>query len=134
MKHILAMTALLSTLATALPTATILEPLEVRAAAQVAPSLESVPVQGANRIDAHVPVALSARTALDAHNPLGARDAFDTRDARAATIYKSTNAVGESTFIPANNYCTNISVVPGGFDGRIKSLSVEKGRKCDFYK
>lgn len=55
------------------------------------------------------------------------------RDARAATIYKSANAVGESTFIPANNYCTNIAVVPGGFDGKIQSLSVEKGRKCDFY-
>ncbi|KAF1926940.1 uncharacterized protein M421DRAFT_422176 [Didymella exigua CBS 183.55] len=54
-------------------------------------------------------------------------------DARAATIFKSANTKGESTFIPANNYCTNISVVPGGFDGKIKSVSVEKDRKCDFY-
>ncbi|KAJ4400725.1 hypothetical protein N0V91_008466 [Didymella pomorum] len=93
MKVSLAITALLSTLATALPTATILEP-----------------------IDARTPVVL------------------DTRDARAATIYKSGGVIGESTFVPANNYCTNISVIPGGFDGKIKSLSVEKGMKCDFYR
>jgi len=97
MKPSLTITALLSTLATALPTATILELAEAR-----------------------VPVVL------------------DTRDARAATIYKSVGAVGDCTFgactfIPTNNYCTNISVVPGGFDGKIKSLSVEKGHKCDFY-
>ena len=92
MKASLAITALLSTLATALPTATILEPINARA-----------------------PVVL------------------DTRDARAATVYKSGGAIGESTFIPANNYCTNIAVVPGGFDGKIKSLSVEKGHTCGFY-
>ncbi|KAF2623271.1 hypothetical protein BU25DRAFT_478499 [Macroventuria anomochaeta] len=54
-------------------------------------------------------------------------------DGRAATIYKSANLSGESTFIPANNYCTNIDNIFGGFDGKIKSLGVEKGSKCDFY-
>lgn len=54
-------------------------------------------------------------------------------DGRAATIFKGANLRSESTFIPANNYCTNIDVVPGGFDGNINSLSVEKGFKCDWY-
>ena len=54
-------------------------------------------------------------------------------DGRAATIFKGVNLRSESTFIPANNYCTNIDVVPGGFDGNINSLSVEKGFKCDWY-
>lgn len=104
----------LSALVTALPTATTLEPIEDRAI-HPHPPTKSLPVQGPKVVEASTPGAL------------------DTRDGRAATIYKAAGAVGESTFIPANDYCTNISVVPGGFDGKIKSLSVEKGAKCDFY-
>lgn len=59
-----------------------------------------------------------------------------TSDGRAATIYKHANLVGlnnDSTFIPANGFCTDISNIFGGFDGRIESLSVEKGFRCAFY-
>lgn len=54
-------------------------------------------------------------------------------DARGATIFKRANLAGESTFIPANNYCTDMSNIFGSFDGEVRSLSVEKGVKCDFY-
>jgi hypothetical protein len=54
-------------------------------------------------------------------------------DGRAATIFKNANLGGESTFIPSNPYCTDISNIFGGFDGKVRSLSVEKGFKCDFY-
>lgn len=124
----------LSALATALPTATILEPVEVRAA----PPLKTLPVQGpkAFEIRAASPQVLDTRSPYDSHaaRSLDTRDAsLEARDVRAAIIFKSANVSGESTFIPANNYCANISVVPGGLSGKIKSLSVEKGRKCDFY-
>lgn len=104
----------LSALGTALPTANVLGPIDA-GAIHPRPPTRSLPVQRAKVVDARSSVAI------------------DARDGRAATIYKSAGAVGESTFIPANDYCTNISVVPGGFDGKIKSLSVEKGAKCDFY-
>ena len=54
-------------------------------------------------------------------------------DGRAATIFKNANLGGESTFIPSNPYCTDISNIFGGFDGKVRSLSVAKGFKCDFY-
>lgn len=57
-------------------------------------------------------------------------------DGRAATIFKHPNLAivnNDSTFIPANSYCTDISNIFGGFDGKIRSVSVEKGVKCNFY-
>lgn len=57
-------------------------------------------------------------------------------DGRAATLFKHPNLCevnNDSTFIPASPYCTDISNIFGGFDGRVKSLSVEKGFKCNFY-
>lgn len=109
----------LSALVSALPITTSTGPIDVHAIHPY-PPFKSLPVQGPKSIEARAP------------------DALDTRDARAATIYKSSGAVNDgtfdqSTFLPANNYCTNISVIPGGFDGKIKSLSVEKGSKCSFY-
>ena len=41
---------------------------------------------------------------------------------------------GENTFIPANDFCTDMTSIFGGFDGNVRSLSVEKGVKCTFYK
>ncbi|KAF3048342.1 hypothetical protein E8E12_011707 [Didymella heteroderae] len=105
MKASLAITALLSTFATALPTATILEPIEVRAV-RAYPPFKSLPVQGPKALEARSSAVLDTRST-----------SIDARDARAATIFKSAGAVGESTFIPANNYCTNIPVVPGGEEG-----------------
>ncbi|KAJ4355268.1 hypothetical protein N0V95_003098 [Ascochyta clinopodiicola] len=58
-------------------------------------------------------------------------------DARAATLFKHPNLEtvnADSTFIPSIAYCTDISNIFGGFDGKIRSLSVEKGFKCNFYK
>ncbi|KAF2996801.1 hypothetical protein E8E13_001215 [Curvularia kusanoi] len=61
--------------------------------------------------------------------PLSARD---DRSA-AAMIFKFENLRGPSTFIPANDYCTDMTNIFGGFDGEVRSLSTEKGVKCDFY-
>ncbi|UPX10019.1 uncharacterized protein EKO05_0000695 [Ascochyta rabiei] len=58
-------------------------------------------------------------------------------DGRAATLFKHPDLAtinADSTFVPANAYCTDISNIFGGFDGNIRSLSVEEGFKCDFYK
>lgn len=62
---------------------------------------------------------------------------FEARaDGRAATLFKHTNlgvVNNDSTFVPANSYCTDISNIFGGFDGKVDSLSVEGGYKCNFY-
>ncbi|KAJ4984212.1 hypothetical protein SVAN01_10320 [Stagonosporopsis vannaccii] len=62
-----------------------------------------------------------------------ARAAGRRKDSRAATIFKSPRLRGESTFIPANAWCTDVSNIFGGFDGQVRSLSVEKGCVCRFY-
>ena len=54
-------------------------------------------------------------------------------DTRGATIFKRENLAGQSTFLPAINYCTDMSNIFGGFDGEVRSLTVEMGVKCDFY-
>jgi hypothetical protein len=54
-------------------------------------------------------------------------------DGRGATIFKDKNFKGQSTAIPANNFCTNINNIFGEFDGKIRSLTVEKGYQCKFY-
>ncbi|KAF9693305.1 hypothetical protein EKO04_008620 [Ascochyta lentis] len=58
-------------------------------------------------------------------------------DERAATLFKHPDLAvvnSDSTFVPGSSYCTDISNIFGGFDGKIRSLSVESGFKCDFYK
>ena len=101
--------AMLGVLTNALPTTpNILEPVEIRSPPK------TLPVQPKPA-------------------PIEIRDIKIRGDGRAATIFKSSNLHGESTFVPANNYCTNINVVPGGFDGEIRSLSVERGFKCSWY-
>ena len=75
-----------------------------------------------------LPAPTSIRAATFPAAPLAIRT-----DGRAATIYKTANLAGDSTFLPADNYCVDVSNIYGGFDGEIKSLSVEKGFKCDFY-
>jgi hypothetical protein len=57
----------------------------------------------------------------------------------AATIYKQRDLVtsplgNDSTFIPGVPSCTDLSNLFGGFDGQVRSLSVERGWACRFYK
>ncbi|KAF2127631.1 hypothetical protein P153DRAFT_387370 [Dothidotthia symphoricarpi CBS 119687] len=64
--------------------------------------------------------------------------AAPTATGGGATIYKQQNlAVSplgtDSTSIPANAYCTDLNNIFGDFDGKVRSLSVEKGVKCQFY-
>jgi hypothetical protein len=79
-------------------------------------------------------LALASFDALATALPTSAN--LELRDARAATLFKHPNLLTvnhDSTFVPANFYCTDISNIFGGFDGKIRSVSVEKGFKCDFY-
>ena len=54
-------------------------------------------------------------------------------DASVATLFKLANLSGASTFVPANSYCTDMRNIFGGFDGQVRSLSVETGVVCSFY-
>ena len=53
--------------------------------------------------------------------------------AAGATIYKSKHFAGDSTAIPANTWCTDLSDIFGDFDGQVRSLAVEKGYRCQFF-
>merc|ERR1712137_102159 len=53
--------------------------------------------------------------------------------AAGATIYKSKHFAGDSTAIPANAWCTDLSDIFGDFDGQVRSLAVEKGYRCQFF-
>ncbi|KAI4927231.1 uncharacterized protein J4E92_006398 [Alternaria infectoria] len=54
-------------------------------------------------------------------------------DGRGATIFTDKNFNGRSTAIPANDFCTDIDNIFGNFDGKIRSVTVEKGYHCKFY-
>jgi len=54
-------------------------------------------------------------------------------DGRGATIFTNKNFNGRSTAIPANDFCTDIDNIFGNFDGKIRSVTVEKGYHCKFY-
>ncbi|KNG46873.1 hypothetical protein DDE82_004266 [Stemphylium lycopersici] len=53
--------------------------------------------------------------------------------AAGATIYTSKHFAGDSTAIPANAWCTDLSSIFGDFDGHVRSLAVEKGYQCQFF-
>ncbi|KAI4649634.1 hypothetical protein J4E93_003954 [Alternaria ventricosa] len=54
-------------------------------------------------------------------------------DGRGATIFTDKNFNGRSTAIPANDFCTDMNNIFGNFDGKIRSVTVEKGYHCKFY-
>ncbi|KAH3911704.1 hypothetical protein HBI56_140330 [Parastagonospora nodorum] len=55
-------------------------------------------------------------------------------DGRGATIYTSPNFQGDSTFVPGtSSYCGDLNNIFGNFDGRVRSIVVEKGYRCQFY-
>jgi hypothetical protein len=55
-------------------------------------------------------------------------------DTRGVTMYKTPDLKGESTFIPVNRKCTEMTNISGGFNNNVHSLIVDKGVLCEFYK
>ncbi|KAF2472913.1 uncharacterized protein BDR25DRAFT_312786 [Lindgomyces ingoldianus] len=59
-------------------------------------------------------------------------------DGRGATIFKQQDLIGETvpadkTAIPGNAWCTDLTMIYGNWDGRVRSLVVQLGYKCQFY-
>jgi hypothetical protein len=54
-------------------------------------------------------------------------------DGRGATIFTALQLTGDSTAIPANEFCNDLNNIFGNFDGRVRSLAVENGYRCRVY-
>jgi hypothetical protein len=54
-------------------------------------------------------------------------------DGHGATILTSPNLQGERTGIPGNAWCTDLNNIFGNFDGKVRSMVVEKGYTCQFH-
>ena len=125
----------------------IIKPHPPRAAEAVAEAIFDPPPDHSGAISVPIPprslfqriaTAVKGRECYHANSHPGHcphhRRSARSDDARGATIYKEPDLKGENTFIPANDYCTDMTNIFGGFDGNVRSVSVEKGVKCTFYK
>ena len=52
---------------------------------------------------------------------------------RGATIFTGQNSSGSSTAIPGISFCADLTNLYGNFDGKVRSLTVEAGYRCQFY-
>ncbi|KAH7385429.1 hypothetical protein DE146DRAFT_759667 [Phaeosphaeria sp. MPI-PUGE-AT-0046c] len=56
-----------------------------------------------------------------------------TIEGQGAIIFTEPKRQGDSAMIPGNAWCTDLSNIFGNFDGKVRSMVVEKGFRCRFH-